>query len=121
MVGNSGTCGHTPYGGPRVPVCPTTLTEVERTKEKMFRRRSRNLYKSINLGLAFSITTFFGCATTSPESWHPKTRQEMVDLIGQTTLEALAQFAHHMRQQRRSQPMPPNESLKLYMEDKNKG
>lgn len=109
---------YTDPGGSPIPVCPTTLTEVEREEKKMQRPRARILYHIVNLGIAFSLATLFGCSTTRPNTWHPKSRAELVQLIGQTTMEAIHQYSQLSRGKQRSAPMPPNESLELYLEQK---
>lgn len=87
----------------------------------MFRSRNRSLYKSIILGLAFSLATLFGCATASSNSWHPKSAEELYMITGQATLDALHEYQQYMIDKLQYTPMPPNKAMELYLEDKNKG
>ena len=44
------------------------------------------------LAWAAVVVLLFGCSASKPLGWHPKSKQEMKALIGQTVMEAVHQY-----------------------------
>lgn len=62
------------------------------------------MYKALGMGLLVSLCAI-GCVAAQPRvGWVPQTREEMQQLIGQTTMEALDQYQRLMLQKRNLMP-----------------